>query len=149
MIFVSLLALAFLSCKEQEDGAAMPASPQITQEVETFASCVTDQEYRAASESERHIIDRLDAAVAALRVMQQRTSNGRVCAVVGFSEAAPFLDGILFLDGDEKPEGENVCKACSKPEAAKCIMQIANDTKNKKEFNVHVERDGDCTTFTW
>ncbi|MDY3316692.1 hypothetical protein PG637_01520 [Riemerella anatipestifer] len=118
-------------------------------------SIVTEEEYNAASEFTKRMINQIDGAIAALEVLKDNPDNADLEAIVTISKNKndKFRNAILI----SKPESSKPlevqhgsCTVCGVRSAYKCLSKINADSSLGDEFDVHVERLGDgCVRVSW
>lgn len=113
-------------------------------------SIVSEEEYNTASDTEKRMINMIDATILALEKLDDNTKIG----IISFSKDATdnFKNSIVIANKEEKdPEDEIIeygsCKVCGMASAMRCLRELEKVKENS--FDVHVEREGGCVKLRW
>lgn len=113
-------------------------------------SIVSEEEYNTASDTEKRMINMIDATILALEKLDDNTKIG----IISFSKDATdnFKNSIVIANKEEKdPENEIVeygsCKVCGRISALRCLNELQKIDKDS--FDIHVKREGGCVILSW
>ncbi len=155
----ALVVFTLTSCEKNEISTNR-AEVRVQDNTISYTSCVSNDEYVNASSIQKKIINQVDGALAAMELMRRDSSLIELHAIISVSSNAEnkFSNSIIVCK-EENLEDENLsqkapsssrsCKVCGVKSAYNCIDKISKDMESKKEFDVHVKKDGDCVILSW
>lgn len=160
LIFLFVLAMLFFFTACSEDKVASTVQAEATQPVEEtqttpdeFPNWVSQEEYYSANDFQKRLMNRIDAAIRTIDMLEMRGEPTSIEALVTISRNPNVSKYnsiiILFEENRGEDSEEKKCTGCSTREKLKCLMQIDKDNEAEEEFDVHISKDGDCYTFTW
>jgi hypothetical protein len=118
-------------------------------------SIVTEDEYNNATEFEKRMINQIDAAIAALDVLNNNKDNSNLSAIVSISKNVNnnFSNAIIISKNEKSQEEILVsgsCTVCGVRSAYSCLKKLEADSSLGDDFDVHVTRlDNGCVKLTW
>jgi hypothetical protein len=118
-------------------------------------SIVTEDEYNNATEFEKRMINQIDAAIAALDVLNKNKDNSNLSAIVSISKNVKnnFSNAIIISKIENNKEEitfSGSCSVCGVRSAYSCLKKLEADDSLGNTFDVHVTRQSNgCVSLTW
>lgn len=156
---LAIVAVTLVSCDNSEL-STNPAEVKVQDNTISYTSCVSSDEYKDASAIEKKIINQVDGALAAMKLMKRDDSSVELNAIISVSlDSHNNYSNSIIVSKDETSTIQKVkqnasassrsCKVCGLSSAYDCVKKISKDMASQTEFDVHVKKAGDCVVLSW
>ena len=121
-----------------------------SQEKVVLESSVSQEEFKASSESEKRLLNFIDAGIAALKGLElQGPTEKKYAAIISFSSKDDKLqNSVIISESEGELPSAQSCVVCGTRTAVLCIKRIISSLGNGPLI-ITLEREGDCYKVSW